>query len=133
MEPNQIIIESQSPFGFADTLERLTRSVEQKGWKLPAVHNLQQTLANAGKDVLPVSVLAICHPAHSGRILEKDAERSVSALMPCRISVYEQSDGKTYISRLNAGVMAGAFGGIVETVMNETTQDVEDIITNALK
>jgi uncharacterized protein (DUF302 family) len=133
MSTDQIIIESQSPYGFAETLERLTKAVEQKGWKLPAVHNLQQTLANAGKEVLPVSVLAICHPAHSGRILEKDAERSVSALMPCRISVYERFDGRTYISRLNAGVMAKAFGGIVETVMIETTQDVEDIITIALK
>ena len=133
MEKNQLIIESLSPYGFQETLKRLTRSIDEQGWKMPALHDLQQTLANFGKAVLPVTVLAICHPKHSGRLLERDQERIVSSLMPCRISVYEHSDGKVYVSRLNSGIMAANFGGLIETVMKETTEEVEEIINNALK
>jgi uncharacterized protein (DUF302 family) len=133
MKPEDMFLESESPFDFEETLQRITKAVEVKGWKMPALHNLQQTLRNFGKEVLPVSVFEICHPKHSGRILEKDNERSVSSLMPCRISVFMRSDGKTYISRLNSGVMAAGFGGLIAEVMADATKDVEDIISFALE
>ena len=78
-----------------------------------------------GKDVLPVKVLAICHPKHSSKILEKDNERIVSCMMPCRISVYKKSNGKTYISRINPAPMAKAYGGLVEQVMTESANEIE--------
>lgn len=30
----------------------------------------------------------------------------ISAMMPCRVAVYEKADGKTYISRINPGLFA---------------------------
>ncbi len=132
MNKNELLFESRSPYGFEETIERLTGAIEKKGWRMPALHDLQQTLKNFGKEVLPVKVFEICHPAHSGRILERDAERIVSSLMPCRISVFERSDGFTYISRLNAGMMSSHFGGLIEEVMQDATSEVEEIISMAL-
>ena len=132
IQTNQLFLESVSPFDFQETVSRITKAIEMKGWKMPALHNLQQTLKNFGKEVLPVSVFEICHPKHSGRILERDEERFVSSLMPCRISVYERSDGKTYISRLNSGLMAASFGGLIEEVMKGATEDVEEIVQEAV-
>lgn len=132
MNSNNMILEGQSPFGFQETVDRLSRAIENRGWKTPALHDLQQTMKSFGKEVLPVKVFEICHPAHSGRILEKDAERIVSVMMPCRISVFERSDGKTYVTRINAGTMAEVFGGLIQEVMTDATAEVEEIIIDAL-
>jgi uncharacterized protein (DUF302 family) len=130
---NELFFKTASPFGFEETLKKLAESIAAEGWKTPAVHDLQQTMRNFGKEVLPVRVFEICHPKHSSRILEKDDERVVSALMPCRISVYTKSDGKTYISRVNASMVAASIGGIITEVMTNSALDVERIIINALK
>lgn len=123
-----MFIESISRFGFDETAGKLEAAIEAAGWKLTAVHNLQETLKKHGTEVLPVKVFALCHPKHSGRILTLDDERIVSSLMPCRVSVYLKSDGHTYISRLNPAQMAGAFGGVVEEVMTASAADVEEIL-----
>ena len=75
----------------------------------------------------------MCHPNHSSRILEKDAERIVSSMMPCRVSVYEKKDGKTYISRMNSSIVAAGFGGIIEQVMTDSANEVEEIIEHVLQ
>lgn len=132
MNLNEIFFETESPFGFDETIEKIVESITAEGWKMPAVHDLQQTMLNFGKDVLPVRVFEICHPKHSSRILEKSDERIVSSMMPCRISVYLKADGKTYISRINSGMIAASIGGLISEVMSDSTKDVELIIKNAL-
>ncbi len=101
MSTNQLIIEHVSPFTVPVTVEKLIEVAKLKGWQNPAVHNLQQSLAKSGKEVLPVEVVEICKPEYSGSMLEKNDERIVSVLMPCRISVYEKNDGKTYVALLD--------------------------------
>jgi uncharacterized protein (DUF302 family) len=124
----EMFYENQSRYGFDETVERIKVEVEKRTWKVTATHDLQQTMKTFGKEVLPVKVLAVCHPKHSSKILELDNERIVSCMMPCRISVYEKSDGKTYVSRINPGPMAKAFGGTVEQVMTESANEIEEII-----
>ena len=38
-------------------------------------------------------------------------------MMPCTISVYQKSDGKTYIGTMNAGLLGKMFGGMIAEVM----------------
>jgi uncharacterized protein (DUF302 family) len=131
-EPENLFFENQSKYDFDETIEKLKAEVERKTWKLTAIHDLQQTMKTYGKDVLPVKVFAVCHPEQSSKILEKDNERIVSCMMPCRISVYAKSDGKTYISRLNPAPMAKSFGGIVEKVMTDSAAEIEEILSNII-
>jgi uncharacterized protein (DUF302 family) len=125
---NQMIIESASKYNFDVTVEKLTGMIQNAGWKMPFVHDLQNTIRNFGKEILPVRVFEICHPKHSSRLLELDNERIVSTFMPCRISVYEKSDGKTYISRINAGLLSKSFGSLVEVVMTLANDEMETMI-----
>jgi len=130
MQTNEtMFLENESKYNFAETVEKLTFEIEKKTWKLSAIHDLQDTLEKFGTEVLAIKVFALCHPKHSSRILSRDEERVVSSLMPCRISVYEKSDGKTYISRMNTGILAKSIGGIVEEVMQDSTRDVEVILS----
>ena len=103
---NQIVIEHKSRFGFDKTVEMLIADAEKREWKVPVVHDLQQSLAKSGKAVRPVKVIEICKPQYSGQMLELNDERIISVMMPCRISVYEKEDGLTYVSLINAGEMA---------------------------
>ena len=130
---NAMFLENESKYGFDETVEILKSETEKKTWKVIAIHDLQNTLANNGYDVLPVKVFSVCHPKHSSKILDKDDERLVSSLMPCRVSVYEKSDGKVYISRMNTGVLAKSFGGVIEEVMQASTQEIEEILGPLLK
>ncbi len=129
---NKMFLETLSPFDFRSTVELLSKEIENKSWKISNVYDLQKTLNQHGKDVLPVKVFSLCHPNHSSRILEKDSERIISSMMPCRVSIYEKADGKTYISRMNSSMIAAGFGGIAEEVMTESANEVEEIIEHIL-
>jgi len=129
---NEMFVESASKFGFEETVTKLSEEVSAKGWKVLVTHNLQESLKKSGYEVLPVKIMEICNPKHSVRLLELDNERIYSNMMPCRISVYEKSDGKTYISRMNSGMLAVQIGGIVEEVMNSATNDMEEMIKAVL-
>jgi uncharacterized protein (DUF302 family) len=132
-DPTAMLLESRSKHDFLTTVEKISAAVAESGWKIPAVHDLQNTIRNFGKDILPVKVLEICHPKHSGRLLELDNERIVSTFMPCRISVYEKSDGNVYISRINAALLSKSFGGLVEEVMTAANDDMENMLAPLIR
>ena len=52
--------------------------------------------------------------------------------MPCRFSVYENSIGKVYISRMNTVMLSKQIGGIVETVMTDATKETEEFLKTVL-
>jgi len=49
-------------------------------------------------------------------------------MMPCRIAVYEKSDGSTYISRMNAEMFAAMLGGLAAEVMTEAFRETEVMV-----
>ncbi len=128
MAPKMMLMESQSQYSFEETLERLQSAIDEKGWKTPHVHDLQATMAKFNYEVKKVKVMEVCKPDIAQLILSKDDERIASTLMPCRISVYEKSDGKVYISRLNSVKMGGLFGGIIKQAMDVAGNESEQII-----
>lgn len=129
---NQMFIESQSNYGFEETVNRLNEIISGDGWKVLIVHDLQASLKKHNFDVLPVSVFEICNPKYSSKLLDKDELRIYSSLMPCRFSVYSKTDGKTYISRMNSEMLASNIGGLVEEVMKQATNDMEKFIEQVI-
>lgn len=127
-----MIIEKPSRFGFDRTVESLVSEAERREWKVPFVHDLQQSLAKSGKSVKPVKVIEICKPEYSGQMLEKNHERIISVMMPCRISVYEKDDGKTYVALLNGDKLAVGLpkeiGGIMAAASDETLDIVRTVV-----
>ena len=128
MKPNQFIIEEISRFDFNNTVEKLVSEAEHREWKVPFIHDLQQSLAKSGKTVKPVKVIEICKPKYSGQVLELNDERIISVMMPCRISVYEKEDGKTYIAIVNSGSMASGMPDNIAEVMKSATDETIEIV-----
>jgi uncharacterized protein (DUF302 family) len=129
MKTNKLFIELKSKFKFEKTVDMLVAEAEHREWKIPAVHDLQQSLAKSGKSVRPVKVIEICKPKYSGQMLELNHERIISVMMPCRISVYEKEDGLIYISLINAGELAAGLpvniAGVMKTASDETFEIVK--------
>ncbi len=132
MKTNKTIIEQLSPFDVVTTVEKLVAAATKRDWQNPAVHNLQQSLAKAGKAVRPVQVVEICKPEYSGAMLEKSDERIVSVMMPCRISVYEKVDGKTYVALLDMAEMAAGFSPDVVAAISGATKESIDIVKSVV-
>jgi uncharacterized protein (DUF302 family) len=132
MSTNQLIIEQVSPFDVPTTVEKLVGAATQKEWQNPAVHNLQQSLAKSGKEVRPVQVIEICKPEYSGKMLEKSDERIVSIMMPCRISVYEKEDGKTYVALLNTSAMSAGMPATISEAMNGAADETFEIVKSVI-
>ena len=131
--PSLMIIEKKSKFGFDESVANLKEAVKNQGWKIPKIHDLQKTMAKFDKKVRKVQVFEICHPEHAYKILSKDGERIVSSLMPCRIAIYEHSDGKVYVSQMNTGLMGQMMDGIVPEVMRVASKESNEIISTILK
>jgi uncharacterized protein (DUF302 family) len=131
--PDLMLMEDESKYNFAESVEKFEQKALADGWKIPTVHDLQKTMANFGKDVLSVKVFELCHPEHAYEILSRDAERVVSSLMPCRVAIYERSNGKTYISRMNTSLMGSMMGGVVPEVMKVASTESEAIISVLLQ
>ncbi|MFY9153698.1 MAG: DUF302 domain-containing protein [Prolixibacteraceae bacterium] len=124
---------NESKYDFAKTTEIITESVKTNNWSMPHQYNLQKTMENHGFAVRPVVVFSICKPDIAVRILDNDNERHVSAMMPCRIAVYEKADGKTYVSRMNAGLFSKLLGGNATAIMGEAGNGSEDILKSVIK
>ncbi len=128
MKKPTYVIEKQSKYDFDKTVNLLTSEAERREWKVPAVHDLQQSLAKSGKTVKPVKVIEICKPAYSGQMLELNDERIMSVMMPCRISVYIKDDGKTYTAIINGAVMAAGQPGKIASVMKAASDETFEIV-----
>jgi uncharacterized protein (DUF302 family) len=128
MTKNKYVIEQSSKYNFDKTVDLLITEAERREWKVPAVHDLQQSLAKSGKTVKPVKVIEICKPAYSGQMLELNDERIMSVMMPCRISVYVKDDGKTYMALVDGGEMAAGQPGKIARVMKAASDETFEIV-----
>jgi len=133
MAPSLMFKENQVKGEFDQITAKLDNAVLAAGWKIPHVHDLQAIMKKFDKDVSSVKVYDICRPDHSYEILSRDQERIVSNLMPCRIAVYEKSDGTTWISRMNSGIVAKPMSRVIRKTMSVAAGDVEEIIAEVLQ
>lgn len=131
--PGLMMFEDESKYGFEETLEKFEAEVKDAGWKVAGIHDMQKILKDYGYDVKAVKIYELCSSKYSAEILEKDDERIVSPLMPCSIAIYEKSDGKTYISRMNSSLIAKPFGGTINDIMQQASDDTEKIIDKLVK
>ncbi|HBT19698.1 MAG TPA: hypothetical protein DEA52_06540 [Clostridiaceae bacterium] len=131
--PKMMMMEDEGAYGFEETVERFEEEVVAANWKLAGLHDMQEVLAGFGHDVLQVKVYELCSSKYSAVILAEDDERIVSPLMPCRVAIYEKSDGKTYITRMNSRLMAMPFGGMINDVMKQAAGETEVILAKIIK
>lgn len=130
--PKQMFIVNESKLNFEDTIEAIQKSASENKWSMPYTYDLQATMKKHGFDVKPVKVFSLCKPEHAYQILGSGNERLASALMPCRVAVYEKGD-KTYVSMLNAGLFSKFMGKKVKDVMGAASNENQIILSPVIK
>ncbi|MDA3930091.1 MAG: DUF302 domain-containing protein [Prolixibacteraceae bacterium] len=132
-KPEEYFIESTSKYKFEETVAQFEALVaETEGWKILKTYDLQKSMEKSGYNVQPVKAFSLCNPDYSSKILFSNQERVVSSMMPCRVSIYVRTNGKTYISRMNSAAMASDMGGLVDDVIGKASADIEEIIDDLI-
>jgi uncharacterized protein (DUF302 family) len=129
--PELLVKETQSPYGFEETLEKIEANAKEVGWKVPSKWkaNFQANFKKiVGIDIGPMKLLKMCEPKIAAELLVKDENKYLSVMMPCTFAVYEKADGKTYVAMMNLGVVGRLLGGDVVTAMNVAMPDMEKMV-----
>lgn len=128
-----MIVEDESKYGFEETVEKIQQVSAEKGWKIPSIHRIDKSVNKAGYNVLPVAIIELCKPDHAAQVLKEDKDKVVTSMMPCRVSIYETSDGKVIVSRMNSGLVSKVFGETVTETMEAASNDTEIIFESVIK
>lgn len=125
-------VEDVSPADFYKTLSTFREETKAAGWSIVTEHNLAGNLSARGHTLHPVIVLEICNVKFAAQLLSKDENRSVSSMMPCRVSIYQTSTGKVMMSRMNAPLFASMLDGEAAEVALKANSEMEAIIKKTL-
>ncbi len=123
LSPALMLLTYESQLPFDETVEALAANAKAAGWQVPKVYELQKSLAKDGYHITPVKVLSICNTRHAARVLEDDRDKPICALMPCRIGVYQDRQGKVYVAAMNTALLSKLFGPKVAKVMEDVAAE----------
>lgn len=125
---DQVFLVEESKYGFNETIDRIESLGKERSWTVSHMYNLQATMERNNMQVNPVLVMSLCKPAIAYKVLSADRERPVSAIMPCRVSVYESEDGRIMVARMKAGILSAMLSGVSRAAMEEAGNELEEIL-----
>ena len=126
--PKMMIVTEPSRFDFDQTVAAVEKAIAENGWVSSGTMNMNQAMAKHGVEFSPqVRLIKLCKAEYAKRVLTTD--RYISCMMPCTISIWEDDDGKVFISKINMGLMANIFGGNIKEVMGkDVARDEKEIL-----
>ncbi len=129
--PGMMIITKECNQNVEETVKALETSIEKNGWVVSGVSDMNHSMAKHGVEFGPaVRLVKLCKPEYASSILTSD--RQVSCMMPCTMAVWEGDDGKTYLSKMNLGLMAKMFGGNIAEIMGGKVVEDESLMLEGI-
>lgn len=125
--------EYKSNLDYQATVDSLKIVLETGGWKVSNIHDLQKTLQKHGTEVLPVVVMEVCNPEYSGQMLSSDEMRFMSVVMPCRVAVYEKSNGEIYVAMMNTVAMANVLDNSLQQKLKMIQEEIEQKVMKVVE
>lgn len=119
--------ELQSDKSFDDVVESIEKTTPEHSFRILAVHNVQETLAEKGLERGPLKIIELCNAPFAHSALQKDMD--VSLFMPCRYSVYTENN-KTIV-KLNRPSMIAQM--MPESGLTELAEDVENTLKKIME
>jgi uncharacterized protein (DUF302 family) len=114
----------------SETAAALQAAVEAHHFGVMQVHNLKEAMEKKGVEFArECLVFEVCQPHQAKKVL--DQNMSVSTVLPCRISLYEEG-GKTILATLRPTTMLAMFNvPQLESVAREVEDTIIKIINQA--
>jgi len=112
----------------SETAVALQAAVQANHFGVMQVHNLKETMTKKGVEFArECLIFEVCQPQQAKRVL--DENMSVSAALPCRISIYEEG-GKTILATLKPTTLLAMFNA---PQLEAVAQEVEATIAKIMK
>ena len=106
----------------------LNDAVQANQFGVMQVHNLKETMAKKGVEFdHECLIFEVCQPKQAKKVL--DQNMSMSTVLPCRISIYEEG-GKTIIAALRPTLLLAMFNS---PQLGDVAQEVEDSMIKIMK
>lgn len=116
-----------SRLGFEETVSALRTAAEKRGWVVEKVEDIQATMkAQGAKDAPRMKVIFAC-PKDANEQLNRASQGKLPPL-PCRLTVFENKEGKTQVMRMNTGNMARAVQGDAAKVLAQVASEEEAVL-----
>lgn len=117
----------RSRLGFDETVAALGTAIDRQGWKKGPVHDAQAAMTQAGvADSKRMKVLEACPSGFNDKLAK--AGQGKLPPHPCRFTVFEGRDGKTYVVRMNSAFLAKGIQGEAGKLMSFIGNDEEAIL-----
>ena len=107
---------------FDEVVAALEAASQAHGFRVLAVHDVQETLAGKGFQREPLKIIEVCNAQYAYQVLEADI--SVALMLPCPITVYTQ-EGRVFVSTMRPSVIADFYP---EADLAGVAQEVEEHI-----
>jgi len=126
-----MIREMKSPYDFEKTVETIVNRVNSApGWHVVTVIDQNKEVqAHGGKAIGKYNIIQYCSGKYSSEMLAADNRKTIGAMMPKNLVVYEKSDGQVYVATSNGAVMGKLFGGETESIIERVSLEVEGILS----
>jgi len=125
-----MIKEMKSPYDYEKTIETIVNRINSnKTWHVVTVYDMnKEVIENGGQPIGKYSIIKYCSGKYASQMLMSDDRKPIGAMMPKAFAVYEKADGQVYVATSNGAVMGKLFGGETETLIEEVSLEVEEML-----
>lgn len=117
----------RSNLGFDETVTAIGAAVDRQGWQKGVLQDVQAAMAKSGvADTKRMKVLEACPAGFNDRLAK--AGQGKLPPHPCRFTIFEGRDGKTYVVRMNSAMIAKGLTGEAGKLMAFIGADEEAIL-----
>ena len=113
---------------FDEAVVSVLRAVEQKGWSLFQIYDVQERLAAKGFKQDPLKIIEICSGKHANNFLNKN--RLISLCMPCKINVLEEG-GRVKIVGMKPTIISQFFPEVSKEEAEWVEMDIKEIVDSS--
>ena len=112
----------------SEAADALQAAVQANHFDVMQVHNLKETMAKKGVELArECLIFEVCQQQQAKKVL--DQNMSLSTVLPCRISIYEEG-GKTILATLKPTTLLAMFNA---PQLEGVAREVEDTIVKIMK
>lgn len=117
----------RSKLDLDETVAAIAAAAEKRGWKREQIHDVQAAMKQAGvSDGKRMKVILICPNDFNDKLAK--ASQGKLPPHPCRFTVFEGRDGKTYVVKMNSALFAQGLTGDAGKLLGQIAADEEAIL-----
>jgi uncharacterized protein (DUF302 family) len=123
MSPKMMFSEIESPYGYEETIQKVTESYKANGWDVLSVKDSDADFVKKGKPSIgKLTNIKVCAGKYAYKMLKNDESKYLVTMMPCGVGVYEKN-GKVIVASMNVGFMKMMFEGEIRSILDDVEKD----------